>query len=296
MADHRYFTVLQTPKGKISHLLMAFRGWPDAGEGATGALQYLLKRLSGKKMADMDPEEFYDFSHVRPYIKLEDDGLRQLKWPTNEIFYQDGSDSSQNFMFLLGMEPSLKWRTYCDAVLDLAMQSGVHTVVHLGALLDAIPHTRDLVLTGSSSDAPLREKLAELDIRPSGYQGPSGISSAMMERCAAKGLQFVTLWGHSSHYLQTSPNYKVTYGVVKTACRLLNLELDLKELETAAAIFQRELHKVVEEDSQLTSYVKKLEARFDDALLSLTEMPNPEEMVQELERFLKDQRSGPAGA
>ena len=296
MSDHQYFSVLQTPKVKSSHLLMAFRGWPDAGEGASGALRYLLKRLDGKKMADMDPEEFYDFSQVRPHIKLKSDGIRELKWPTNEIYFQGVSGKPNNLLFFLGMEPSLKWRTYCDAVLNLAMASGVHTVVHLGALLDAIPHTRDLVMTGSTTDSLLTKTLAELDIRSSGYQGPSGISSAMMERCEEKGLKFVTLWGHSSHYLQTYPNYKVTYGVAKTACQLLELEMDHSGLETAASVFQREMHKVVEEDSQLRSYVNKLESRFDQALLSLAEMPNPEEMVQELERFLKDQRSGPSNS
>ena len=295
LSDHQYFTILKTPEVKSSYLLMAFRGWPDAGEGASGALRYLLKRLAGKKMAEMDPEEFYDFSQVRPHIKLKGDGVRELKWPTNEIFLQDAQSQSDNLLFFLGMEPNLKWRTYCDAVLNLAVESGVHTVVHLGALLDAIPHTRDLVMTGSTTDSSLRERLLKLNIRSSGYQGPSGISSAMMERCTAKGLKFVSLWGHSSHYLQTYPNYKVTYGVVKTVCRVLELEMDHRELEAAASVFQKEMHKVVEEDSQLRSYVNKLETRFDQALVSLAEMPNPEEMVQELERFLKDQLGGSNG-
>ena len=40
------------------------------------------------------PEEFYDFSQVRPHIKLNSDGMRELKWPTNEIYFHQANPSN----------------------------------------------------------------------------------------------------------------------------------------------------------------------------------------------------------
>lgn len=285
-----YLSIYETPEGKVDYLLAAFRGWPDAGEGATGAVRYFLKKLAARKMADLDPEEFYDFTQVRPYTSLDKDGVRHLKWPSNELFYHSSTDSSPGLIFFVGTEPSLKWRTYCNAIVDLAMKFGVHTVIHVGALLDAVPHAREVRITGSSSDANLRKTLEELGTRSSNYQGPSGISSALMERCSAKGLAFATLWGHSPHYLQTAPNYKVTYGIVCAVRQLLGLKTNIKELGDAASSFEREIQKVIEKDSQISAYVEKLEQRYDEATAASPEMPNAEEMVKELEEFLKDQR------
>ena len=291
MADLDQFTILETPKGKISHLLMAFRGWPDANEAATWAIKCLLKKLPSRKMAEMDPEEFFDFSQVRPLIRLNSQGVRYLQWPSNELFYHSSSNSSRSFMVFLGTEPSLKWRTYCDSVLDQAMKSGVRTVVHVGALLDAVPHTRPLRITGSVYGPKHRKSLTKLGIRSSNYQGPSGISSAMMERCSAKGLEFVTLWGHTSHYLQTAPNYQVAHGIVTAVCQLLNLKLDWRELKASSSSFEEAMQIAVEKDSQLKAYVEKLEEHYDTETAALTEIPNAEDMVRELEKFLKDQRS-----
>ena len=290
MAENRHFTLSQTPNGEISHLLIAFRGWPDAGEAATGALRFIMGKLGKQKMAEMDPEEFYDFSHVRPFIRQDKEGRRRLAWPSNRAFFHEDPDPSQSFMFLLGTEPSLKWRTYCDAILDLAAGAGVHTVVHLGALLDAVPHSRSMRITGSSSSKELEKSMEDLSISSSGYQGPSGISAAMLERCETWGLESVSLWGHSPHYLQTSPNYPVTYGLVNVVNRLLGLNLDISDLQKAAVTFQRQLQRIIDDDSQLRSYVQKLESRYDEVSVAAAEMPNAKEMVREVERFLKDRR------
>ena len=289
MAELDHFTLLRPPKGKISHLLMAFRGWPDANEAATWTIRCLMRKLSAKKMAELDPEEFFDFGHVRPFIKLNKEGVRDLRWPSNELFYHNSTDSSQNFIFLLATEPSLKWRTYCDAILDLVMKSGVHTVIHLGSLMDAVPHTRPLRITGSATDPETLKTLASLAIHTSNYQAPSSISSAMMERCNVKGLKFITLWGHGPHYLQTAPNLKVTHGLVQAVCQLLDVKLDLQDLKTAAATFDDEIQKSVEKDSHLKTYVQKLEEQYDQDAAALAEMPDGEEMVREVEEFLKDQ-------
>lgn len=114
----------------------------------------------------------------------------------------------------------------------------------------------------------------------------------MMERCKARGLDFVTLWGHTSHYLQTSPNYQVAHGIVTAACQLLSLKLDLQELKISSSSFEEAMQQAVEKDAQLRAYVTKLEEQYDAETAALGEIPNAEDMVRELEEFLKGQRSG----
>jgi proteasome assembly chaperone (PAC2) family protein len=288
LASASPFTIVEKAPGKFTHLIMAFKGWPDANEGATEALRFFLHSFSARKLADLDPEEFYDFSQTRPVVKVWKDGKRQLSWPKNEIFYQTSESTEKRFLFLLGTEPSLKWRTYCDAVLNLAQQYDVQTVLHMGALLDAVPHTRALRITGSSNETERRQSLEALKIRGSNYQGPVGIPSAMMERCSARGLQFITLWGHSSHYMQTSPNYKLTLGIVNAVRQVLEIEMNSKPLEEASETFFAEMQKAVEKDSQLSTYIQKLETKFDEAVD--TEMPSGDEMVRDVEAFLRDLR------
>ena len=105
--------------------LYAFAGWSDAAESATHALHYLVKRLEATKFAEIDPEEFYDFSHTRPYTTRNRDGQRKIHWPSNKFSYWTGQNGSQGAMTFVGVEPSLRWRTYSRAIVDLAVEHGV---------------------------------------------------------------------------------------------------------------------------------------------------------------------------
>ena len=285
-----YMTVSEEPPIPITHLVTAFKGWPDAGEGASGAIRYFLRKLPARRFAEMDPEEFYDFTQVRPQTSINSAGDRVIRWPANELFYWVSQDRSSGLMFFLGLEPGLRWKTYCRALLDPAQEWGVKTVLHLGSLLDAVPHTRGVRVSGSANRPELRKSLEERVVA-SNYQGPTGITSAVMEDCDARGMQFATIWGHTPHYLHAAPNYRVSYALATNLYRILDMDVSLDELGSAADTFDREVEKAAGDDSQIRSYVHKLEQRYDEAhVVSGGDMPRPEELVQDLEEFLKRQR------
>lgn len=284
-----FVTVHHLPEAKLECLIMAFGGWPDAAEGATSAVKYLQRKLEAKKIADMDPEEFYDFTQTRPYSSLTQDGRRRVHWPANEFFGWAGQGPAKGMMTFLGVEPNLRWRTFSKALADLAHQCGVNTIVMVGALLDAVPHTRPVRLTGGSTRPDLQRVLDTTSIRSSNYQGPTGITTAVMEACSQQGMGYTSLWGHTPHYLQAAPNYRVCHTLVQTLTRLLDLPLDLGELHSAATTFDQEVAKAIASDEQLNSYVKTLEERYDESLAA-SEMPDPAEVVQELEQFLKSEQ------
>jgi len=299
MTDH--ITIHEMPGVKLDYLISAFGGWPDAAEGATTTVKYLQRKLGAKKLAEIDPEEFYDFTQVRPYSSRTSSGRRRVRWPANEFYYwhpptpppgKGGQGGGKGAVLFLGVEPNLRWRSFSNTIADLVERCGVKTVIHVGALLDAVPHTRDVRLTGSSTLPDLQRVLDAASVRSSNYQGPTGISTAVMEACANRGMGYVSLWGHTSHYLQAAPNYRVTYTLARTLARLLDLPLDLEELRTAAATFDEEVVKAIAKDEQLSSYVRKLEDRYDESA-GANEIPDPAEVVRELEQFLKsEQRRG----
>ena len=297
MPKMEHLRVIEEPKGTATHLITAFKGWPDAGEGASSAVRYLIRKLRAKKVADLDPEEFFNFTEIRPTVSINSEGRRMVKWPSNELYYASGEKDSPGLMFFLGIEPHLKWRTFCASLLEGVQRWGVGTVVHVGALLDAVPHTREVRITGSSNNPDLKDKLESQNIVPSNYQGPTGIASAIMSACIEQEMGYATIWGHTPHYLQAAPNYRVGYTLISSLKGFLEFRLELDELRSAARTFDDEVGKAVSRDSQIGSYVQRLEERYDEAaVLTMTEMPKSEELVQELEEFLKNQQRREGGS
>ncbi len=288
-----YLTIHHQPQVPLDYLVLAFGGWADAGDAATTAIKFLQRKLGAKKFAEIDPEEFYDFAQTRPYSSRTKDGRRRLRWPANEFSYWTANGSGTGTMAFLGVEPNLKWRTFSNTIADLAKEHGVKTVIHVGALLDAVPHTREVKLSGSGTDTRLQQVLDDAGAKASNYQGPSGISSVVMEACTNQGMGYASVWGHTSHYLQAAPNYRVGYTLAKILIKLLELPLDLSELAEAATTFDGEVEEALSKDEQLRSYVTKLEGRYDDAL-DAPEILDPAEVVRDLEQFLRlEQRRRP---
>ena len=287
-----HLIIHETPDKKLKHMVVVFSGWADAGEGATSAIKFLQRKLKSKKFAEIDPEEFYDFSQTRPYTSRTRDGKRRIHWPANEFSYLTDPRADSGAMVFVGVEPNLKWRTFAKTVATVAKDHGVESVVHIGALLDAVPHTRPVKLSGTASESSLSEFLEGQGIRSSNYQGPTGISSAVMAACIEAGLEYTSIWGHTSHYLQAAPNHRVGSTLLEILLKLLNLPLDLAELKSAAGVFNAEVEKAVAKDDQIASYVTKLEGQYDEAVAAI-EIPDPAELVRDLEKFLRGEQRKP---
>ena len=284
-----FLSVDHHPGRKLTTMVIAFSGWADAAEGATSAIKFLKRRQKARKFAEFDPEEFYDFTQTRPTTTRTRDGRRHIHWPANEFFHLENPDSSDGILIFTGVEPNLRWRTYSQAVAQLAAEQGVETVIHVGALLDAVPHTRPVKLSGTATRPDLSEFLEGRAIRSSNYQGPTGISSSVMDACVKQGLGYSSIWGHTPHYLQAAPNYRVAYSLMQTLTRLLRLPLDLEELRGAAGKFDQEVARAVQSDEQIGAYVAKLEGQYDESVAD-SGIPDPEDLVRDVERFLRGER------
>ena len=288
--------VSQFPEQPVELMVVAFRGWPDAGDAATATLNYLMNTLGAEKFAEIDPEEFFNFAQERPRSTRSKDGTRHLQWPANEFYLWPGADAATDpdtprTIFYLGTEPHLRWRTFSSLVGDLAQRCGVKSAVHIGALLDAVPHTRSIKLSGSSTNQQIQAAFDGNNVRTSNYQGPSGITVPVSASLSARGISYTSLWGHVSHYLRATPNFRVGLGLARNLKDMLQLPVDLAQLTVMADAFDREVEKVIAEDEQLGKYIVTLEERYD-AANGTEEMPDPADLVRDLERFLRAERMG----
>ncbi|PYN85702.1 MAG: carboxylate--amine ligase [Candidatus Rokuibacteriota bacterium] len=275
-------------------LIMAFGGWNDAAESATTAVRYLGTSFHAEKFAEIDPEEFYHFGLSRPYVRFKpgSETEREITWPATEFSLARTSELARDVIVGVAVEPHLRWKAYCDLVLDLARSCEVGLVLTLGALLAEVPHTRPVRLSGSASDPELG---ARLGVRPSRYEGPTGIVGVLNIACREQGLATATLWANVPHYISGIENPKATLALVRRVAPLVGATLDTSDLEEAGKQFDANLKEIVAQNNKIANYVKKLESRDTEepapaAPGGPSDLPPASELVAEIEQFLRQQR------
>src|SRR5919107_493422 len=177
-------------------LVCAFKGWNDAGEAATSALTFMGAGLDAARFAVIDPEEFVDFQSTRPSVRLTDGLSRKIEWPEFEFYEARVPRAPRDLILLSGPEPAMRWRTFCEKVIELAEAIGVQMVVTLGALLADVPHTRPVSITGLASDQGLIDRLG---LQAPTYEGPTGIVGVLHPACADARPPSASLWGAVPH-------------------------------------------------------------------------------------------------
>jgi len=256
MADPLSFE--SRPSLKSPVLILSFAGWSDAGAAATTAVRYLTEQILANKFASIDPEEFYDFSVQRPMVRLTEEKQRQIQWPSYDFYYGSGIGLERDFILGVGGEPQLRWRTFTETVLRLITEYHIQMVITLGAYLDQVLYTRPVPLTGFSSDAKLME---QLDLVPSRYQGPTGIIGVLSESFRRGATPHVSLWAALPHYLSVSPNPRGTLALLLRLTQWLGLRIDIGPLERAAGDFQAKINEAVNNDPNLSAFVRELKKR-----------------------------------
>ena len=243
-------------------LVCAFSGWNDAADAATDAVRWLTRLTGARPFAALDPEEYVDFQASRPSVELIDGVIRTISWPSLALSAGAVPGAGRDLVLMAGVEPNLRWRGFCDDLLEVARITGCELVVTLGALLGDTPHSRPVVCTGSATDEVLA---ARLGISRSRYEGPTGIVGVLHDAVRRAGFASASIWAPVPHYVATPPNPKSTRALLERASDLLDLGLDLTELDIAASAWERSVSEVVAGDAEVTAYVERLERRFDDA-------------------------------
>jgi len=271
------------PELQDSVVIAAFEGWNDAGDAASTAVRYLIERWEATRVATVDPEEFYDFTSTRPQVRLDEDGLRQIDWPSTEIFTANLPSSAQDAVIIVGTEPQLRWRTYTDELTQVARSQNAHLCITLGALLAEVPHTRPTTVVGTAYEPDL---VAGLDLQPSTYEGPTGIVGVLHDTWRRAGLRSASLWATVPSYVPGAPSPKAALALIERTATMLETSVLTTDLEIAAAAYERQVSELVDADEETSTYVAALEERHD---VTPAVLPSAETIGEEIERFLRDQ-------
>ncbi|MFC7572440.1 PAC2 family protein [Klenkia terrae] len=184
--------------------MVAFEGWNDAGDAATGALEHLELIWDAEPLAALDPEDYYDFQVNRPQVSLKDGVSRKVEWPTTRISVaRKPAGGDRDVVLVRGIEPNMRWRGFCAELIAILQELEVSTVVALGALLADTPHTRPTPVSGSAYDSESAQKWG---LETSTYEGPTGILGVFQDACVQAGLPAVSFWAAVPHYVSQPPS------------------------------------------------------------------------------------------
>ena len=285
-------------------LVVAFEGWNDAGEAASGAVSMLKDLLDLYPIAEIDAERYFDYQFNRPTVTQDDDGNRLLVWPTVVTYgptsvlgqrSQQSTDTesatigenASNIYLLLGTEPSRNWKSFTAEIMTTITENQITGVVFLGAMLADVPHTRPISVFVSSENEQLRR---ELSVEKSSYEGPVGILSVLAEAAEKAGITTVSIWASVPHYVHNAPSPKATLAIIDKLEELIDVVIPRGELVDESAAWESGIDVLASEDDEMATYIAQLEQARDTV-----DSPEAsgEAIAQEFEKYLR-RRDGKA--
>ncbi len=262
--------------------VVAFEGWNDACDAASGAAAYVLGQAEVEPFAVIEPEEFFDFQSRRPQVEIDDGGTRSLTWPATRCFAIEQPDRERDLVVVLGEEPNLRWKTFSRLVAQQLAEVDVELVITLGAFIGQVAHTRPVPVVGVATDPDLVQRYGLMTSR---YEGPSGIVGVLLEACREAGIPCISLWAATPHYLAANPNPKAMRALLARAVDIGDLDADLDELDAVVSEFESKVETAMAASDDLADYVRRLEQReAENGDLTLSDSTN---LIEDIEEFLK---------
>ncbi|WP_410657777.1 PAC2 family protein [Amycolatopsis sp. lyj-112] len=273
-------------------MVVAFEGWNDAGDAASRAVEHLQLNWDATPLAELSPDEYYDFQVSRPTVRMVDGVTRRVDWPTTSLSVCRPEGLNRDVVLVQGPEPNMRWRAFCDELLEHIHQLEVATVVTLGALLADTAHTRPVPVTGTAYD---KDTASKFGLELNNYQGPTGIVGVLQDYCVQAGVPAVSIWAAVPHYVSHPPSPKATLALLHKLEDVLDVEIPLGALPEQAEEWQRTVTDMAEEDEEITEYVRGLEERGDAETEFTLDDVSGDKIAAEFERYLRRRRPGQDG-
>jgi proteasome assembly chaperone (PAC2) family protein len=263
----------QRPSLDHSTLVLALTGWMDGGDVSTGTVRRLVDLLGANPIAEIDPEPFYLYNFpgsmevaalFRPAVTIEDGLITSLDMPANTFYCHEPA----RLILFLGKEPNLRWRSFGDAILEVARLLHVRRILFVGSFGGSVPHTREPRLYVTCSEAALLPEMEQYGLRRSGYEGPGSFTSYLLTRAPSAGLEMTSLVAEIPGYLQ-GRNPMSIEAVTRRLAKFLQLPLDLQALRAESTAWELKVSQAVEKNSELADTVRQLEEAYDNELLRL---------------------------
>ncbi|WP_330181123.1 PAC2 family protein [Nocardia sp. NBC_01503] len=275
-------------------LVAAFEGWNDAADAASGAVEHLELIWDAQPLAELDSEDYYDYQVNRPTVRQVDGVTREIHWPSTMLSVCSPPGSDRDVVLLRGVEPNMRWRSFCNDLLEFIEQLDVSTVVILGALLADTPHTRPVPVTGTAYN---KEAAERFNLEQTRYEGPTGITGVLQDACVRAGVPAISFWAAVPHYVSQPPNPKAVIALLHRVEDVLDVEVPLGGLPEQAEEWEGAVNEMTTGDEEIAEYVRSLEER-GDAEVDLNEAMakiDGDAIAAEFEKYLRRRGRGGFG-
>jgi len=292
---------LSKPTLRTPVFVSAFTGWNDAADAASSAVRHLIDGWGAVPLAEISPEPYTDFATIRPHVRLDGSGERSIVWPTVTLWHVSGPGG--DVILSLGPEPSLQWKRFAGDVLSVAEHFGSTMFLTLGALLADVAHRRPVQLIGTATDADLIERY---NLRPSRYEGPTGIIGILHDAFSRAAVPSASLWAAVPAYASQVPSPKASLALMRRACEMIGTPAPLSGVMHLVERYEDQVNSLVNDDEDLVEYVERLESASDSGMMLSDEVSDDQlqleftqdasdaeaaELVDEVERFLREQNT-----
>lgn len=280
------YSMVEQPDLESPVLIVALKGWIDAGLGAAGAVDTLTDELELHTIARFDADALLDWRARRPIMRLVDGVNAQITWEETELSWAR-DQSGKDLLLLLGNEPDHAWLTFSEQVVDLALDLGTRLVLGVGAYPTPVPHTRTPLVAASASSDELARGLVRNTV-----EVPSGVQGLIERRAALRGLPALGLWVQVPHYVATMPYPAASLALLETANRVAGLALPLGHLGERAEASRARIDELIGQNPEHRAMLQQLEQQADqhETTTQLADASG-DDLVAELERFLREQGS-----
>lgn len=278
------YTLHGSPTLQDPVLLIHLTGWIDAGLCAHEATETILGQIAPVTVAEFETEWLLDHRARRPTMHIVEGVNVGLDWP--EITLVAGQDATGNDVLVLhGAEPDHNWRTFCDAIVDLANRFDVRRALGLGAYPASSPHTRPSRLSATAATP----ELASLGFTPATLDVPAGIQAALERALHAAGIEAVGLWAQVPHYISGAHYPAASLALVDGLVGAAGLVFDSSQLAADALSTRNRLDDLVSDEDSHREMLAALEKQYDVLIDAEAELVSGNDLDGELEAFLRSQ-------
>lgn len=285
-----------TPDLVNPYIFIGYRGWLNAGEMATGSIDFLRRKLNAKKFASMDSRHFYiwqvpgfDQAQImRPQAVVEGGLIKSLDEPVNEFFFWESGAGSDLILFT-GVEPNLAWPEYTSAILSIAKRYRACRIYILGGVHDLVPHTRETSAYAVLSHPGMKVEFKSFPLL--NYTGPSSFSTLLVDHARREDIEAASIVARVPPYIGTF-NAKMGYDYLKKVLALTSLNIDLSDLKKAGDAVAELMDNDFNQNKAAREQLRKLEETYDANLFQdygYNEV-TVDELMQEMLNMKKDGR------
>lgn len=241
-------------------LIAGFDGWGNAMDVSRSMVKYLVRQLSAKPFARLNPDLFFHYDTARPYINIENGDLKEML-PPGGVFYATPPNFENNGLLILeSNEPTLRWTEFADMLFSLMDQLGSRTLITIGSLYDKVLHSeRSLSAITNSTD--FEKKLTEKKVQPLSYQGPGAVHSLLHWEGVKRNYVCASIWCHCPYYLQGTAHYGFLSSLGGVLSHLGEFDLDLEELDKKWEKLYAQINDLVANNIEIQEIIEGLKRK-----------------------------------